>query len=374
MLSARSLQKRECALEVARELLDGQDVDLVLLMGSVARGIESHDSDVDLALFTECNPQPFINTRRVRGTLVEVNIYHTHRVAKGPKTPLLSLQDLREAGRFSTAEVLFTRWDHLNKAQTAWLKALLHPDEVASLFALAAMYLDSARLKSCSCVADRLWMLQGAATALATLSLSLYPFRFQKPKWLVHDMKEAKLPELLDQIRVLYLVRRWDSENAEFKLRVIEKHLVAGLKLGGLPPLTLTDDHMEDRYFYMYRTFCDAVSLCNDGDFEGSAYTALYALRLLNAMLQDSSTLPRPVKQEDVDEWRRDAIDSLSTADELAEKTLEQARGELLEYGRKLERKYKRRFITGQPFEVFPEGSWRSHNQTKANTKLSRQP
>jgi len=368
VISARNVEKRECARNVARELIAAQDVDLVLLMGSVARGIESLDSDVDLALFTDSNPQSFINTRRIRDTLVEVNIYCTHRVAKGPKTPLLSLQDLREAGRFSTAEVLFTRWNHLEEAQAAWLKALLHPQEVASLFTLAAMCLDSDRLKSCSCAADRLWMIQGAASALATLSLSLYPFRFQKPKWLVHDLKEAKLSKLLDQVRVLYLLDQWDAENAEMLLGVIERQLLAGLKLGGLPPLIL-GENMDDRYFYTYRTFRDAVSLCNDGDFEGSAYTALYAIRLLNATLQDSSALLAPVKQEEVDDWRRTAIDSLPGVDELIEKTLGQTRAELLEYGRKLERKYKQRFIAGQPFEVFAEGSWRCRNtKVKSNS------
>lgn len=359
VLSASSLTKRECAYQVTRALLSNKNAELILLTGSVARGIETNDSDVDLALFTNETSESFIQTHQIHGTLVEVDVYAINRVAKGPSTPLLSLQDLREVGRFSTGEVLFSRWEHLAQARASWLRALLHPDEVIRLLALSSTYLDPIHLKSYNSFTARVWMLQGAAAALATLALCLFPFRFQKPKWVIHDLKEAKLSHLLENIRTLYFGRKLDAESTEELLGIIKKQLLAGLQLGGLPPLALSATR-NDHYYYLYRTFCDAISLRNDGDFEGSVYTAMYAIRLLNATLQDSSNIQAPVRKEEIDRWRRVTIESLIAAEELDEGTFEEIRYKLSLYGKELEQEYKRRFIENQPFEVFSEGSWRN--------------
>jgi len=352
-------EKRAYAYEVARDLFNTGSVELILLTGSVARGIASDDSDVDLALFTRGKREPFILTRQIRGTQVESNIYNINRVAHGPATPLLSLQELREAGRFATGELLFSRWEHFDQARASWLDALLYPEEVARLLALANTYLDPARRDSCHCSADLVWMLQGAASALATLALCLFPFRFQKPKWVIHDLREANLSLLLENVKMLYFGAALDAEGTGRVLRTVKQQLLAGLRLGRLPLLALNKT-TSDRYFYLYRTFCDARSLRRDKDFAGSAYTATYAIRLLNAMLQDPSTLPAPVRKEEVDEWRRFAVEALISLKGLDGDALEKSRCELAQVGRELRQEYKRRFVKSQSFEVFPEGSWRS--------------
>jgi predicted nucleotidyltransferase len=354
--SQHSLTKRSIACDVARTFAECEYVHLILLTGSVARGIESEDSDVDLAVFIGASADSsFIQTRRIDGTLAEVNFYSIERVAKGPGTPLLTLQDLREVGRFATGEALYSCWEHLEQARASWLKALLDPEEAAQLLSLSATYLDPARLSSAASHADQVWMLQGAVAALAILGVCLFPMRFQKPKWLIHDLKEAGLSQLLDDLRGLYFGTGLDAERTDKLLYAVEEQLLAGLKLGELPPLVKAEA-MDDDYFYLYRTYRDALSLRNDGDFEGAAFTGMYAIRLLNTALQDPAR-SNWIQAEAVDEWRRVTVEHLYPAGGFPD--LKHTCHSLLQCGQELEQEYKLRFLASAPFESFSEGSWR---------------
>jgi predicted nucleotidyltransferase len=369
--SPHAPSKRGTAFDVARTLAACEHVHLILLTGSVARGIESRDSDVDLAVFTSADADAsFIQTQQIDGTLAEANFYSIDRVAKGPATPLLTLQDLREIGRFSTGEVLYSRWEHLEQARTAWLKALLDPEEAAPLFSLSASYLDPAGPDAAASQADRVWMLQGAAAALSILGVSLFPMRFQKPKWLIHDLKEARLAQLLDVLRSLHSGSGLNQERTDQLLHTVEEKLLAGLKLGGLPPLVKTES-MDDDYFYLYRTFRDAISLRNDGDFEGAAFTAIYTIRLLNAALQAPARSPR-ISGGSVDAWRRTTVELLYPAGGLPD--LQRMSHSLLQCGQELEQEYKRRFRESAPFESFSEGSWRIAHRSSSIRRSSPGP
>jgi hypothetical protein len=157
-----------------------------------------------------------------------------------------------------------------------------------------------------------------------------------------------------------------NESRVELHLESIEKQLLAGLELGGLPPMIMTDS-MSDEYFYIYRTFRDAISLNNDGDFEGCAYTSMYALRLLNALLQ-GDTGTKTVAEKEVNSWRREALAVLVPVIGLKESNLEAAREQLIECGMMLEREYRRRFLESQPFEWFEEGSWRNSRTSQCSS------
>ncbi|HEY7211255.1 MAG TPA: nucleotidyltransferase domain-containing protein [Bryobacteraceae bacterium] len=354
------------AQKAALTLASRQDIQLILLTGSLARGIESEDSDIDIAVFTDGDTDTFIRTFLVDDIPVEINTYLLDRLAKGPATPLLTLQDLREAGRFSTGQILHSCWKYLDQARSSWLKALLNPDAASELLALASNYLSQTQLEAVDSFADRVYCLQGAAAGLAVYALSLTAPRFQKPKWVIHDLRETGSVQLLRCIRSLYIGTTMNESRVELHLESIEKQLLAGLELGGLPPLIMTDS-MSDEYFYIYRTFRDAISLNNDGDFEGCAYTSMYALRLLNALLQ-GDTGTKTVAEKEVNSWRREALAVLVPVIGLKESNLEAAREQLIECGMMLEREYRRRFLESQPFEWFEEGSWRNSRTSQCSS------
>ena len=158
----------------------------------------------------------------------------------------------------------------------AWQNALLHPAETTHLLALVASAIDAQRTAA---PADRLWLMQGAAGALATLALCLEPIRFQKPKWVMHDLRHAKWDDLLKLIQSLYSGNKAAGATTAQVLTAIEGSLRLGLKLGGFPPLIFTDEC--HRHNHIYRTYCDAMSLHKDGDYEGAMYTAVSSVRLL---------------------------------------------------------------------------------------------
>jgi predicted nucleotidyltransferase len=101
-----SPSKKDLADRIAKALVLDEDVLAVLLIGSVAREIDSEDSDVDLAVFTQSIPGSAITTEVVEGTRVGIERFCTQGFPAAPSTPLLHLQELRDAGRFVTGKVL----------------------------------------------------------------------------------------------------------------------------------------------------------------------------------------------------------------------------------------------------------------------------
>ncbi|MEE9217122.1 MAG: nucleotidyltransferase domain-containing protein [Anaerolineales bacterium] len=348
--------KRSLASRLTKDLILDERVKAVLLIGSVARGIDSEDSDLDIAVFTQSLPTTPITTEVIAGTRVGIESFCTRAFPGGASTPLLHLQDLRDCGRFATGEVLYSRWPRLQQVQQAWLKALLHPQEAAELFTLAVTYLNPQRVQACSSSPDRLWMVQGAAAAFATLALSLCPIRFQKPKWVMRDLKAANQTDLLESIAQLFFAGKVDLVIAQTVLRSTKKALLAGLQSAGLPPLTVVED-MHNKYPYIYRTFQDAVSLERDGDFEGCAYTSLYSLRLLNALLQDQAALPRTLTNAQVAKWRHRALTSVCPPCSLSLQDLENCMQKLRAYGERLEKCYRCKYLEAKNIEI-PRQRW----------------
>jgi hypothetical protein len=349
-----SPSKKDLADRIAKALVLDEDVLAVLLIGSVAREIDSEDSDVDLAVFTQSIPGSAITTEVVEGTRVGIERFCTQGFPAAPSTPLLHLQELRDAGRFVTGKVLYSRWERLPEVRQAWLDALLHPDEAAELFGLAATYLNLDRIRACPSVPDRLWMIQGAVSALATLALSIGQVRFQKPKWVVRDLTLEKQAELLKGIRRFYFGKKVDAAFAQEVLGATKKELLAGLGLVGLPPLTIVEN-MYDRYPYVYRTFHDALSLERDGDFEGCVYTSLYSLRLLNALLQDQLALPRTLAVAEVAQWRHRAVTSVYPHIDACLEDLESSIQNLSEGGQRLQKLYHQRYSEAENLVVARE-------------------
>jgi hypothetical protein len=199
--AARRAALIEAARDAARTLIERPRVQVVLLVGSVARGIESADSDLDLAVLTEGASDPFIRMQGDDRRRIEIDTFCLERIPRGPATPLATLQDLRDLGRFATGSILAAKGGVIHAAMRVWQTALLHPSETSHLLALVATAMAAQRTAA---PPDRLWLMQGAAGALATLALCLEPIRFQKPKWVMHDLRRAHLDDVLSVVSLLY--------------------------------------------------------------------------------------------------------------------------------------------------------------------------
>lgn len=242
---------------------------------------------------------------------------------------------------------MHSRWSRLEELREAWRNALLHPRDAKWLFSLASTYSDPSLVRAPQPIEDQLWMLQGAAAALATLALCLSPFRYQKPKWVMHDLKLLGDRSLVEILKLLFLCGNGDFVTATSRLDAVRHGLLQGCKIGGFPPLAVYST-MSDKYFYVYRTFSDALSLLNDGDFDGSIYTALYSLRLMNALLQDNLHTKERVTDLALASWRRGAFNEVLPNRALQESFLEDVVPCIHEYGYLLQEEYKRRYCSGQ--------------------------
>jgi Nucleotidyltransferase domain len=347
----------DLAREVAGTLIEQPGVRAVLLVGSVARGIASADSDIDLAALTDGATDPFIRLEHRHRRRIEIDTFCIERIPQGPATPLATLQDLRDLGRFATGSILACRGDAIRNAKRTWQKALLHPSDTTHLLAVVATATEAQQAAS---LTDRLWLLQGATSALAVLALCLEPVRFQKPKWVMHDLKDAGLDDVEEVLRLLYLGDNADGARAAHSLTVTGDQLRLGLELGGFPPLVFTPEG-DHRYNYVYRTYCDALSLQEDRDYEGAIYAAGSSVRLLSRLLSESAGAAA-ISEDALARWRRDTITAqVALAErELSASDLDAAADSVIAIAARLETEYLRRYADADAFEVVPENSFRS--------------
>lgn len=303
----RPSPKVELARRLAQDLIAEPDVLAVLLVGSVAIGTDSEDSDVDLAVILDRELEISEEYRQHGNVRVGIERYPARLFADLPAAPVYDLEGLRNAGRFARGVVLASRWPRLEAIRAAWENARLDPAEVAELLDLAATYLEPSRLAETDSEEDRLWLLQGAAGAIAMLTLVREPCRFQKPKWLMHDLEATGHHGLAGDLRRLYMNDVADAAGAAHALAAAAEHLAAACRLAGWPPLSF-DPAQGARRVYVYQTFRDAASLEAAGDFAGATFTAVYSLRLVHAHLQSEPPDAAPISDEALAAWRAAAL------------------------------------------------------------------
>ena len=328
------------ARRLAEELAQQPDVLAVLLVGSVATGLDSEDSDVDLVVPIDREIEISEEYQQHGTVRVGIERYPASLFSSLPKVPELDLEGLRNAGRFARGIVLASRWPELPRIQAAWRNARLKPEEAGELFEVAEQATDVASFDETEPDADLLWRIQGAASALAMLALALEPCRFQKPKWLMHDLMSTGHRALAEQVERLTLGARADAGQAARILAAAEQHLDIARQLAGYAPLSFDPEQGELRV-YVHQTYRDAASLLDDGDFSGSVFTSAYALRLMNAYLESEPSGAAAIASEQLDSWREEALADFFGG-RLPERTaLEQEAHQLVRVAAELRRRYR---------------------------------
>lgn len=331
----------EIADDFSATLFADTNVLAVLLVGSLSRGIQPYGADVDLAIFHRTPQEPNFYCERIGDVKVSVERYHAD--LPEHRGFFFDLKHLREVGRFTNGLILHSRWESFPSVLTDWKRAELAPDAAKVMFETAHRGLEPRSLRDSSSLQERLWMLQSAGEALTILALSMSPARYQKPKWVMQDLRVAGYPQLLGELRRLFGITNTNRSVAKRISARSRSFLEQGCELGGFPRgLARADDFGHD-YAYVRRTFIDAENLLADGDFEGSTYSSLISLRLMFTLL--SQALPghrRPLNSE-LRDWRDRALAALIPTPLADDAGLTSTAESLRETGRRLLHEYKTR-------------------------------
>ncbi len=330
--------KVDLARRLAQDLMAQPHALAVLVVGSVATGLDSEDSDLDLAVLLDREGEISEEFQQHGKVRVGIERYPVRLFRDLPPVPVYDLEGLRNAGRFARGVVLESRWPGLAAVQAAWRNARLDPAEADELLDLAAAYLEPMPAEVSP--ADHCFKIQGAATALAMLTLALEPCRFQKPKWLLHDLVATGHQALAEQIQLVFMNQMADARHAAQTLEAAQQQLDAACKLAGDPPLSF-DPAQGERRVYVHQTYRDAVSLHHDGDFAGAIFTALYALRLLHALLQAAPEDVAWKSDGALARWRAHSLAAVMPGGIPTRATLEHASHALAEVAHALQERYR---------------------------------
>ena len=303
---------RAKAEEVAASLWRHERPLAILLVGSVAEGRATPDSDIDLVVLKPGLPAMTMTTRLDGGFRVSVEEYPAERFWWSDTKPRLSMAQLREAGRLARGALLYSAWPDYESASAGWRNAVLDQDECISLLVTASESLDAVHNDDETSF-ERLWWLQGSFSAAAMLSLSLAPCRFQKPKWVARDLAvhDSVLSDLLP------VTFRTPVENGLVsETEWLRNHFDDACRARGFPgtdTVTFAVDETDWHLAYGYRTLLDARSLGAAGDVPGCQYTLFAAARLLLAILVERSG--SAAWPESATVWRDDMLQRLAAVD-----------------------------------------------------------
>ena len=333
--------KVQLARDISRELIAEDGALAVLLVGSVALGTDSEDSDVDLIVVLDQPEAVEAEHREVRGTRVGIERYPAAGFLALPEVPVQDLDGLRDSGRFARGRALVSKWPQLEAVQAAWRNAILDPREATDLLSLAKTYLDPTTLEELSSDAEWFWTLQGAASALAMMGLSLSPCRFQKPKWVMQDLAASGRSQLAAALKQLHVAAGTTVEATVGILEGVRRQLDEACNLGGYPPLSFAPENGQE-LVYIYQTYRDGVSLSGDGDLAGCLFTAGYSLRIMNAYLQRDSPEPELVDDGRLARWRERSLAVLWPSGVPSRSSLGGVIATLSAVGPELEEEYRR--------------------------------
>jgi predicted nucleotidyltransferase len=308
-----------------------------VLVGAYGRGIATPDSDVDLAfILPELTGRRLVEAKH-GGLAFGLERLSARHLSEIDAYPLLDHKELRIVGRLAGGRVLECRWKQLPAVRKRWERALLRPDCARELFSTAAENVEPDRIARTRSLEDRLWLVQAALGALATLALDLSPLRFQKPKWVVHDLAATGRADLLRLARLAHEgERQLDPAATRARVEAAGEKLEAGLRLGGLQAAGKGTKGAKARDFIRF-TFAGARGLATAGDSAGALFTAMTALRVLHDQLAELDPLPDAAA---VVAWRAEAIRAVipgpardrARLDELIQETRVQGRLLLEEY------------------------------------------
>ncbi|HSR69358.1 MAG TPA: nucleotidyltransferase domain-containing protein [Acidobacteriota bacterium] len=337
-------RKLKLAQAIARGQMQQSEVVAVMLVGSVALGVESADSDLDIAVFSDGVESPDQEIFQREGVRIGLEFYPVLEFHDWPEVPILPRSELRNCGRFLRGMVLESRWSDLEDVRAKWRSAILHPSEALTILTIAKKTLSDEGGEPSLEAWKRGWHLQAAAFALAIVALSLAPCRFQKPKWLARDLAECGPASLLRVLRILCSSGCADEAQARRATEAAAWAVEEGCRVGSLPALSFDVAIHDSDAISIYRTYRDASSLLRDGDWEGAIYTSFFCIRMMHSYLRGLAARKAQPSPEEASKWADQAIKG--TRERLGAPTraqLEQAVEELWDIAHSCKAEYLKR-------------------------------
>lgn len=260
------------------------EVRAVLVTASTARNRASRDSDVDLAVVTAEPTAPRIERHAAGDLLLEcewMDVERARRVAgcEGP----LDLKGLRESSRLGLAVAVFDPDDLLADLARA-ARGVVPPHEMVDQRLAGALEALAELIEAEAQPGFVQWeMLRGILDALAVTLLTLHPVRYQKPKWVIADLREIGCGGLADLLLRAYGAAQ-DQDLAAATMKRTRGLLDDIAAARALPDVAAIG---ERGFAYEYpdwsfacRTLLDAESLAADGASASADYCAKFAARL----------------------------------------------------------------------------------------------
>jgi len=307
-----------------------------LVIGPRARGIATSDSDIDIAFLVPSYDGPEAKDFIVAGHEVGVEWYDLDRFAAWSDYPLLDFKELRLVGRLVCGKPLRVETELPSAIASKCRNALLAPECAGLLFEKIDQMTKKEFLDALDNEEDVLYALQGAVGALATIALYMTPVRFQKPKWVVHDLAATGHDDLLHILAASYGVNgHVGIDRATDIVDGLAEQLEFGLELlrdGG------NGSSNELRARIASYNFRGAKGLLASGDGLGAVHTAAVCIRILAAGLS-AETVKSGVSP--ALDWRRRAMRTTVTSICLSEAYQHELRTVIAEAGRAVLENYK---------------------------------
>lgn len=277
------------ALSIARRVSDELRVDAavaaVLVTGSVARGQAMSGADLDLVAVTDATVRgAAVRTQVIDGTRVDVE-WLAHGEALAITAASGWTWELRRAARLGHAIAVH---DPSGLAPVlAARSAAMQPDLERFEADLGNVYAALATLgQAVGTPRKRSEMARAVIDNLAHLVLLASPGRYQKPKWVMHDLAALGETTLLKALREIYGL----GTRAVGEHEAVDTLVDAVLKSCGAPPRALLLGHAPDHpgAGLLARTHADARDMAAAGRNDEARFIARFAARMAVSLLGEA--------------------------------------------------------------------------------------
>ena len=284
-LRQATLTRLNLARNVSCSLEHDPRVLAVIATGSVARNRCSQTSDLDLTVITaDQGMRRSVTFETMKGVAIDIEWLTKRRALSIMKGGKRDLKGLREASRLGLGVFILDR--DLLETNFRTLAVNLLPERGMLEQRMAALShilsdLVSKRLKQ---KGVRWELCRALVDNVTFVLLMLHPFRYQKPKWVLADLRDAGHDVLNSLLRKAYRIGS-DSSNASRRSIELSRQFIEEMgRLMQTPGI----EHMLKRGFtrkyaawsYICRTWEDATSLFQDQAFAEANFTAKFAVRM----------------------------------------------------------------------------------------------
>lgn len=268
-----------CSLEQDPKVL------AVIATGSVARNRCFRNSDLDLTVITaDQGIRRSVTSEKREGVTIDIEWLTQRRallIVKGGKR---DLQSLREASRLGLGLFLLDRDSFEANFRSLALNLLPDRAMIEQRMTALSVLLADATSKRSTLPEVRWELFRALVDNLAFVLLLMHPFRYQKPKWVMADLRDAGYHSLNRLMQKAYRVGSGSSGASRRSLELSRQFIETVGQSLKVPAL----ESMLQRGFtrkyaawsYICRTWEDAGSLFEEKAFVEAGFTAKFAVRM----------------------------------------------------------------------------------------------